>query len=111
MLAASGEHAAAREQADRVRAEAAALPSAPLQRLLAALPQASGTPRGSGQELTAREREILDLLALGRSNGQIGRQLFISTKTASVHVSNILGKLGVANRGEAVAVARERGLL
>ena len=111
VLAASGEHAGAREQADRVRAEAAALPSAPLQRLLAALPQASGTPRGSGQELTAREREILDLLALGRSNGQIGRQLFISTKTASVHVSNILGKLGVASRGEAVAVARERGLL
>jgi DNA-binding NarL/FixJ family response regulator len=50
-------------------------------------------------------------VALGRSNRQIGTQLFISAKTASVHVSNILAKLGVAGRGEAVAVARERGLL
>jgi DNA-binding NarL/FixJ family response regulator len=64
-----------------------------------------------GEELTAREREILGLVALGRSNRQIGTQLFISAKTASVHVSNILAKLGVAGRGEAVAVARERGLL
>jgi len=61
--------------------------------------------------LTPREREILGLVALGRSNRQIGTQLFISAKTASVHVSNILAKLGVAGRGEAVAVARERGLL
>lgn len=113
VLSAAGDQAAAREQAELVRATAAALPSAPLQRLLAATSgSASGAaPRGSGHELTAREREILDLLALGRSNGQIGRQLFISTKTASVHVSNILAKLGAANRGEAVAVARERGLL
>lgn len=112
VLAATGDHAAASEQAARVRGAAAALPSAPLNRLLAATPGASGNgSRGSGQDLTAREREILDLLALGRSNGQIGRQLFISTKTASVHVSNILAKLGAANRGEAVAVARERGLL
>jgi DNA-binding CsgD family transcriptional regulator len=64
-----------------------------------------------GEALTAREEEILALVALGRSNRQIGTQLFISAKTASVHVSNILAKLGVAGRGEAVAVARERGLL
>ncbi|KQZ88075.1 hypothetical protein ASD62_00820 [Phycicoccus sp. Root563] len=64
-----------------------------------------------GEALTAREQEILALVALGRSNNQIGSQLFISGKTASVHVSNILAKLGVAGRGEAVAVARERGLL
>ena len=64
-----------------------------------------------GESLTAREEEILALVALGRSNKQIGTQLFISAKTASVHVSNILAKLGVAGRGEAVAVARERGLL
>ena len=54
---------------------------------------------------------VLGLVALGRSNRQIGTQLFISNKTASVHVSNIIAKLGVASRGEAVAVARERGLL
>jgi DNA-binding NarL/FixJ family response regulator len=64
-----------------------------------------------GEALTPREREILALVALGRSNRQIGTQLFISAKTASVHVSNILAKLGVAGRGEAVAVARDRGLL
>jgi DNA-binding CsgD family transcriptional regulator len=64
-----------------------------------------------GADLTAREREILDLLALGRSNGEIGRQLFISTKTVSVHVSNVLAKLGAAGRTEAAAIARRRGLL
>ena len=55
--------------------------------------------------LTARETEVLRLLAAGRSNRQIGEALYISTKTASVHVSNILAKLGVATRGEAAAVA------
>jgi ATP/maltotriose-dependent transcriptional regulator MalT len=60
--------------------------------------------------LTAREREVLSLLAAGRTNRQIGEQLFISTKTASVHVSNILAKLQVANRGEAAAAARRLGL-
>jgi DNA-binding CsgD family transcriptional regulator/tetratricopeptide (TPR) repeat protein len=55
--------------------------------------------------LTRREREVLVLLADGRTNRQIAEVLFISVKTASVHVSNILAKLGVANRGEAAAVA------
>jgi DNA-binding NarL/FixJ family response regulator len=54
--------------------------------------------------LTPREREVLDLLAEGRSNGQIASELFITRKTASVHVSNILGKLGVPSRGEATAM-------
>jgi DNA-binding CsgD family transcriptional regulator len=60
--------------------------------------------------LTAREREVLALLAQGRTNRQIGEELYISTKTASVHVSNILAKLQVANRGEAAATARRLGL-
>jgi DNA-binding NarL/FixJ family response regulator len=55
--------------------------------------------------LTPREREVLALVADGRTNRQIAEALFISNKTASVHVSNILAKLGVANRGEAAAVA------
>jgi DNA-binding CsgD family transcriptional regulator len=55
--------------------------------------------------LTARELEVLRLVAAGRSNREIADELFISTKTASVHVSNILGKFGVANRGEAAATA------
>jgi ATP/maltotriose-dependent transcriptional regulator MalT len=55
--------------------------------------------------LTARELEVLRLVAAGRSNREIAGELFISVKTASVHVSNILGKLGVTSRGEAAATA------
>jgi len=55
--------------------------------------------------LTPRELEVLALVADGRTNRQIAQALFISNKTASVHVSNILAKLGVTNRGEAAAVA------
>jgi DNA-binding NarL/FixJ family response regulator len=61
--------------------------------------------------LTAREREVLALVADGRSNSEIAQQLFISRKTASVHVSNILAKLGVATRVQAAAVAHRRGLV
>ena len=78
------------------------------------LPPDGGAPEGPAQEsttatdelgLTPREREVLALLADGRTNRQIAEALFISRKTASVHVSNILAKLGVANRGEAAAAA------
>ncbi|MDG4859659.1 response regulator transcription factor, partial [Streptomyces sp. T-3] len=55
--------------------------------------------------LTSRERDVLRLVAAGRSNRQIAEELFISPKTASVHVSNILAKLGVSGRGEAAALA------
>ncbi|MFH8488811.1 helix-turn-helix transcriptional regulator [Streptomyces longisporoflavus] len=55
--------------------------------------------------LTSRERDVLRRVAAGRSNRQIAEELFISPKTASVHVSNILAKLGVAGRGEAAALA------
>ncbi len=60
--------------------------------------------------LTARELEVLALVAQGRTNPQIGEMLFISEKTASVHVSNILRKLSVSNRGEAAALALRKGL-
>ena len=60
--------------------------------------------------LTARELEVLALVAEGRSNRQVADALFISAKTASVHVSNILAKLGVASRVEAAAVAHRLGL-
>jgi DNA-binding CsgD family transcriptional regulator len=60
--------------------------------------------------LTAREREVLGLLALGRTNAQIAQMLFISPKTATVHVSNILGKLGVRNRVEAATIAHRLGM-
>ncbi|MFC5216298.1 helix-turn-helix transcriptional regulator [Streptomyces coerulescens] len=60
--------------------------------------------------LTTRERDVLRLVSAGRTNRQIAEELFISPKTASVHVSNILGKLGVSGRGEAAAVAHRLGL-
>jgi DNA-binding NarL/FixJ family response regulator len=65
----------------------------------------------AGFGLTDREREVLRLLAAGRSNPEIARELFISPKTASVHVSNILAKLGVSGRVEAAAVAHRLGIL
>ena len=55
--------------------------------------------------LTPREREVLTLVSTGRTNRQIADELFISESTAGVHVSNILGKLGVATRTEAASVA------
>ena len=61
--------------------------------------------------LTAREQDVLRLLARGRSNRQIGEELFITGKTASVHVSNILAKLGASSRTEAVAIAYRQGLI
>jgi DNA-binding CsgD family transcriptional regulator/tetratricopeptide (TPR) repeat protein len=60
--------------------------------------------------LTPREREVLALVAGGRSNREIGERLFITEKTAGVHVSNILGKLDVRSRSEAAALAHRLGL-
>jgi ATP/maltotriose-dependent transcriptional regulator MalT len=67
----------------------------------------AGTPAPEPDRLglTAREFEVLRLVAAGRSNREIAGELFISAKTASVHVSNILAKLGVTSRGEAAATA------
>jgi len=63
------------------------------------------------RRLTPREREVLDQLALGRTNRQIAEELFISVKTAGVHVSHILENLDVSRRGKAAAVARRLGLV
>lgn len=64
-----------------------------------------------GVRLTQREREVLVLVAAGRSNREIGAALFISAKTASVHVSNIIAKLGVSGRTEAATTALGLGLI
>jgi DNA-binding NarL/FixJ family response regulator len=68
-------------------------------------------PAAPAHTLSAREIEVLRLVAAGRSNGEIGEELFISRKTAGVHVTHILDKLGVSNRVEAAMAAARLGLL
>ncbi|HET6168173.1 MAG TPA: AAA family ATPase [Marmoricola sp.] len=115
VLQATGDQGEARALADKARETAHRLGAEPLLAELRNVgsPGARRTSQGgtSGQALTARESEILKLVADGRTNGEIGKQLFISTKTVSVHVSNILAKLGASGRTEAAAIARRTGLV
>jgi DNA-binding CsgD family transcriptional regulator len=111
ILRAAGDTAGAREQGDLARETAHRLGARLLLDELRALGSTAVRGEAGSDALTAREREILALVAEGRSNGEIGKQLFISAKTVSVHVSNILGKLGASGRTEAAAIARRRGLL
>lgn len=115
VLRLTGDGARAREEAEAARAIADRLGApglvADLQAEVAPREAARATASAGPVALTPRELEILALVAEGRSNGEIGKQLFISTKTVSVHVSNILAKLGAAGRTEAAAVARREGLL
>jgi len=106
VLKASGREAEATELVTQARIIAKELGARPL---LAEL-GSRAAPEPSA-DLTPREHEVLTLVSAGRSNGEIAAQLFISTKTASVHVSNILAKLGAAGRTEAAAIARRRGLI
>ncbi|WP_219106683.1 helix-turn-helix transcriptional regulator [Austwickia sp. TVS 96-490-7B] len=104
-----------REVATQAEREARALGAEPLLQELG-VSGPSGPPgdpaaaEPSPEMLTRRERQVLQLVAAGLTNGQIGRRLFISTKTASVHVSHILAKLGVPNRAAAAAQARRWGV-
>ena len=112
VLQAGGDAAEARALADQAREAARRMGAEPVLeelRALGAAPRRTGT--AASEALTAREAEILALVAEGRTNGEIGKQLFIATKTVSVHVSNILAKLGAGGRTEAAAIARRRGLL
>ncbi|KUO07718.1 helix-turn-helix transcriptional regulator [Streptomyces sp. DSM 15324] len=79
---------------------------------IALTPKTSADPADPADTLglTSRERDVLRLVCAGRTNRQIAAALFISPKTASVHVSNILAKLGVAGRGEAAALAHRLGV-
>ncbi|MFF1480016.1 AAA family ATPase [Streptomyces sp. NPDC058301] len=74
-----------------------------------AVPDEPADPAGA-LGLTSREQDVLRLVAAGHSNRQIAEELYISPKTASVHVSNILAKLGVSGRGEAAALAHRLSL-
>jgi DNA-binding NarL/FixJ family response regulator len=67
-------------------------------------------PATAFPQLTSREREVLELVAAGRSNAQIAQTLFLSPKTVRNNVSNVLAKLQVADRAEAIVRAREAGL-
>jgi DNA-binding CsgD family transcriptional regulator/tetratricopeptide (TPR) repeat protein len=109
---------AAERELSAARAITARLGAAPLLADVEALARAANVPLVEPQldeplvdtapnpfGLTSREREILDLIAQGRTNGEIGKQLFICSRTASVHVSHILRKLGVSNRVEAARIA------
>ncbi|WP_155059932.1 helix-turn-helix transcriptional regulator [Streptomyces blattellae] len=113
-LLAAGRREEAAVEAGTARVTAAELRATPLLERVDAVIRRGGLsdPGHHGTSpLTAREQDVLRLLALGRSNRQIGEELFITGKTASVHVSNILGKLGAASRTEAVAIAYRRGLI
>jgi DNA-binding CsgD family transcriptional regulator/tetratricopeptide (TPR) repeat protein len=121
-LAEAGDRDGAQEQWALAVAAADELGAAPLRRALADLGRRArlstgaaaarqGAGRGPLAALTSREVEVLRLLAAGHSNREIAGELFIAPKTASVHVSNILAKLGAASRTEAAAIAHSNGLL
>ncbi len=116
-LVAARERAEARDVVATATAQAAALGARLLTDRLGALAHRAGFSPAAEvgasplAALTPREIEVLQLVAAGNSNGEIGSALFISTKTASVHVSNILAKLGVSGRGEAAAMAYKLGLV
>jgi two-component system NarL family response regulator len=76
-----------------------------------ALHQMVDAPATTSGSLTAREHEVLRLVALGKTNQQIGSALAVSTRTAKAHVERIIARLGVANRAEAVSRAIGLGML
>ncbi len=71
----------------------------------------TSSPVAAGPDLTAREREVLTLLARGLSNEAIGRELYISATTAKFHVGNVMRKLAVSRRAEAVYAGSKLGLI
>jgi DNA-binding CsgD family transcriptional regulator len=119
-LAAAGRREDAAEVWRAAAETAARLRAAPLAAALDDLARRARLDVGSGRNargaggavaaLTDRELEVLRLLARGLSNREIGIELFITPKTASVHVSNILAKLGAASRTEAAAIAHREGV-
>ncbi|HJQ02672.1 MAG TPA: AAA family ATPase [Jatrophihabitans sp.] len=112
VLRAAGRAAEAAAEADLARTLARRLRAEPLLAELRRLGTApADRPTESKTELTPRERDVLALLVDGRTNRQVAHQLYISEKTVSVHVSNLLAKLGVRSRAEAAALAHRDGLL
>ena len=123
LLTGAGDRTTAVDRLTVARHDAAALGAQPLVALIDGLARrarislvgadvaAAGATAAAAQAgLTARELEVLELIAQGRTNREIGTELFISEKTVSVHVSRILAKLGAANRAQAATVAHRLGL-
>nr|BFF19527.1 helix-turn-helix transcriptional regulator [Promicromonospora thailandica] len=115
-LLGAGEREAAEVEAAEALTEAQEMGARPLAEAVRGLARRArldlpGVRRATASTLTEREEEVLGLVAQGLSNRQIGERLFISTKTVSVHVSNLLAKLGASGRAEAVSLAHQRGLL
>ena len=101
--------------AQRAGRAAAGVPLGYLARLQRAFgpgqPARDPVPSGIVDPLTSREFEVLKMLAAGRSNQAIARELVVTLDTVKKHVGHVLGKLGAANRTEAVARARELNLI
>lgn len=112
LLVRTGERNAAQAVLSDAASVADAIGHVPLRQSIAVFGHASGISAeartSDDLELTVRERQVLELVAEGLSNRQIGERLFISAKTASVHVSAILRKLGVTTRTEAALVVARR---
>ncbi len=120
VLARGGAHGPVEPDLRAAYATATAFGAAPLAGALRELAQRAGvrlepaaraTEPAGPDPLTPRERSVLALVAEGRTNRQVGAELFISEKTVSVHLSRVMGKLGASSRTEAVSVAYARGLL
>ncbi|MET0233287.1 MAG: AAA family ATPase [Kibdelosporangium sp.] len=115
-LLAAGERDKAAEQILIAHEAATHLGAAPLLDALTALARRArialpGTAAEPSASLTPRELTVLELVAAGLTNKQVGEQLYISQKTASVHLSRVMAKLGAGNRTEVVSIAHDRGLL
>jgi DNA-binding NarL/FixJ family response regulator len=117
--AAAGNRDEAADRLHRAAGLAGQLAAQPLQQQISQLARRArislpSLSRGGAEVpfgLTAREQEVLRLVAAGRGNRDIAAELFISPRTASVHVSNILSKLQVSSRGEAAATAHRLHLV
>jgi DNA-binding CsgD family transcriptional regulator len=109
--AGSGERMLARTHAQTALDTARALGAVPLGLDAGTLLERLGSTQRADGLLTRREREVLTLIAQGHTNEQIAATLYMSPKTASVHVSRIITKLGATNRTQASAIARQTGLV
>jgi DNA-binding CsgD family transcriptional regulator len=109
-LLATGQLEEARQHAERAIGVLARWPGWRAEQAAALLRRVTQSPIAAEGALTTREREVAGLLAEGLTNGQIAQRLYISAKTASVHVSNILAKLGMSSRAEVAAWATREGL-